>query len=394
MKLQDQFYPLVHRPKDVYLDSAASSLTLNSVVTEIERYYQEYRSNTHRGVYESSSLATHKVEKTREIIAEYFQSNLEQIIFTPGTTAGLNYLANALFEQNPKLTVAVTDIEHHANHLPWLRQLQKKGRQLHIIPTEDGKINPETLESMIQEYEIDLFAFPWVSNIFGIAQDIEAIFEITTKNQTRTIVDACQGIAHYSVENLAPADAIVFSGHKMYGPTGVGVVRLSDELINSLPPFLVGGGMVDTVDYHEVTFAKSPTKFEAGTLPIAQIIGLKKAFDWLEEQDLKTIQQEESELSLQARVLIEEHLPEARFLTTNLKSTIVSFWHPKIPVFDITRVLAEEHIAARGGHHCVQPYHNKLNIKGTVRLSFAAYNSPEDIQKLEHALITIKKIFL
>lgn len=394
MKLQDQFYPLVHRPKDVYLDSAASSLTLNTVVTEIEKYYQEYRANTHRGLYESSNLATQKVEEARQAIADYFSSKPEEIIFTAGTTAGLNHLARALFDQNPKLNVAITDIEHHANHLPWLRELQKKGRKLHIIPTKDGRIQSQDLEEFLVSNQIDMLAFPWVSNIFGTSQDLEAIFKITKKLAVKAIVDACQGIAHYPVSVLAPADAIVFSGHKMYGPTGVGVVKLSEELSKSLPPFFVGGGMIDVVDYHEVTYAEAPSKFEAGTLPISQIIGLKKTIDWLQAQDLDDLRQTEFKLATQARDIIESQLPGVKFLTTDPESTIVSFWHPDIPVFDMTRVLAEEHIAARGGHHCVQPYHRKIGVKGTVRLSFGAYNSTEDLQKLEHALITIHKIFL
>jgi selenocysteine lyase/cysteine desulfurase len=394
MKLQDQFYPLVHRPKDVYLDSAATTLTLNSVVVEIEKYYQEYRANTHRGIYESSSLATKKVEESRQAIANYFASKPEQIIFTSGTTAGLNHLATSLFQLSPKLTVAITDIEHHSNHLPWLRELQKQGRKLHIIPTEDGRINPLVLKGFLDIHKIDIFAFPWVSNIFGTAQDLESIFTITQKAGVKTIIDACQGVAHYPVDSLKPADAIVFSGHKIYGPTGVGVIRLSEELTNVLPPFFVGGGMIDTVDYQEVTFTEAPSKFEAGTLPISQIIGLKKAIDWLQNQNLNALRQDEISLASQARTIIEEQLPGVQFLTTDPLSAIVSFWHPEIPVFDLTRVLAEDHIATRGGHHCVQPYHRKKGLKGTVRLSFAAYNSLEDIQKLEDALITVKKIFL
>lgn len=394
MKLQDQFYPLVHRPRDVYLDSAASTLTLNSVVEEIEAYYQEYRANTHRGLYETSAKATDKVEATRQKLANYFSVSESQIIFTSGTTAGLNHLARALFEQNPKLSVAITDIEHHANHLPWLKEVQKKGRKLHILDTKDGKINPQTLEVFLTTNNVDLLAFPWVSNIFGTVQDLDAIFEVTQKLQVKTIVDACQGVAHYPVQGLSQADAVVFSGHKMYGPTGVGVIRLSKDLTETLPPFFVGGGMIDTVDYHEVTFAEAPAKFEAGTLPIAEIIGLEKAIKWLGAQNLDLIRGEEVALATAARQLIQEHLPGVKFLTQDPQSTIVTFWHPNLPVFDITRVLAEDHIAVRGGHHCVQPYHHKLNIKGTARISLAAYNSPEDLEKLEQALITIHKIFL
>ena len=152
--------------------------------------------------------------------------------------------------------------------------------------------------------------------------------------------------------------------------------------------------MIDTVEYHQATFTDPPSKFEAGTLPIAQIIGLQKALEWISSQDLDMIREEEISLAKQTRHVLKEQLPGVEFLTEDPQSTIVTFWHPEIPTFDLIRVLAEEHIALRGGHHCVQPYHHKINQKGTTRISLGAYNSSEDIEKLEQALNTINKIFL
>lgn len=393
MKYQELFHQILTQPEHVYVDSAASTLTLDSVVAKMDKYYHEYRSNTHRGLYTSSAKATEEVEHTRQIIADYVGAHPNQIVFTSGTTAGINHLARALFELSPHMQVAITDIEHHSNHLPWLRCMQTNNQKLHIIPTNEGKINPNILEQTLKNQKIDVLAFPWVSNIFGTVQDLDEIFRITKDHQVKTVVDACQGIAHHNPHNLKDADAIVFSGHKMFGPTGVGAIRLSKELSETLPPFFLGGGMIEYVDYQKATYAQDPTKFEAGTLPIAEIIGWQKSFDWLKTLDLEKTNQEEIELASQVRDIIKKHLPLTQFLTSE-KTNIITFHHPHITSLDIVSTLATDKIAAREGHHCVQPYHRTQGLKSTVRLSFAAYNSPRDIQHIEQAFLTISKLFL
>ena len=386
--IREQF-PILNQDL-VYLDSGASSLTPEVVLDAMNTYYREYRANIHRGIYSFSERATAEYEGARAKIAEFIGVNrAEEIIFTRGATDGLNMLAEMLgsrVKAGQNIIIPVT--EHHSNMLPWRELARKCNLEIKYIYLKDGVLDEQALLEAIDD-NTAIVVIGHISNVLGTIHNIKAIAKKAHTKGAMCIVDGAQAVAHIpvSVSDLG-VDAYVFSGHKLYAPTGIGVLWVKYSLLEVLTPTRTGGDMVDYVNLETIEYAPIPQRFEAGTPPIAEVIGLARAISWLQELGWEYIQSHEQDLVQYIWEQISAR-PWLQVLGGGRDKTRIacfSFIIDNIHTHDVAYLLAKDNICVRSGQHCASGIAEVLGIAGSTRATFGIYNIRQDIDKLMQAL--------
>ena len=393
----------------VYLDNAATTQKPLCVLDAMRDEYLNVNANVHRGVHYLSQQATDLHEAAREKVREFINARkIEEIVFTRGTTEAINLVASSFCESQmqPGDEVLVTEMEHHSNIVSWQLQAQKRGIVVRHIPiTDDGcLVGCDDIAASITE-RTKLISVAHVSNVLGTVNPVAQIAKIAHGHGIPVMVDGAQSAPHFKVDVQAmDCDFFAFSGHKMYGPTGIGVLYGKEEWLEKLPPYQGGGEMIDKVTWEKTTFERLPFKFEAGTPDYVATHGLAKAIDYIESLGFEDIQQHEQELT---RYCMEQlmTIPDMRIygplgnlspLTSHpspLKDAVVSFNVGSIHHLDMGTLLDRLGIAVRTGHHCAQPLMDRLGISGTVRASFALYNTKEEIDALVAGIRRVAKMF-
>ena len=398
-KIREQF-PVLSREVDgkplVYLDSTATSQTPKCVVEAVEDVYYNHKANVHRGVHTLSQEATDMMEATREKVRKYINaSSVEEVIFTRGTTEAINLVASSYgeaFQHGDEIILTV--MEHHANIVPWQLLQRNKRLEIKVVPmNEKGELDLEKYESLFSE-NTRFVAISHVSNVLGTVNPVKEMIASAHKHGVPVLVDGAQAAPHLKIDvQDLDADFYAFSGHKMYGPTGVGVLYGKKSFLQKMPPYQGGGEMIGSVSFEKTTFADLPYKFEAGTPDFVDIAAFGKAIDFIESIGLENIHAHETKLLKRATAELEK-IPGMRiFGTSDNKSAVISFLVGNIHHFDMGVLLDKLGIAVRTGHHCAQPLMSALGIEGTVRASFAVYNTEEEVDAFVSAVKRVAAMF-
>lgn len=401
MSVRDQFPQLKLQSKSlpwIYLDSGATTLKPRKVIDRLVEYYGKEVSNVHRGAHWFSFQATERYEKVRQQVADFLGAERsEEIVFTRGTTESMNLLAYSYADHFLKAgdVILLTELEHHSNIVPWQIIAQKKNLEIRFIPIHKatGQLDLTNLDQLLSGAKI--VAMTGLSNVLGYRTPFEMIFKKAKEVGAITVLDAAQLV---SIEKIKvrewSVDFLAFSGHKLFAPTGVGVLYGRYDLLDSMPPFQGGGSMIDQVTTKGVSFLAPPYRFEAGTPSIGDIMGLGAALEWLNETGMDWIQSHEKKLMTN---LLEElsEVPELKIIgdfspRVNIVSMSLGDAHPS----DVSTVLDEMGIAVRAGHHCCQPLMKAVGVTGTVRASFSVYNETSDFSELAKGLIKARELLL
>lgn len=381
----------------IYFDNAATSQKPQSVIDAISYYYAFQNAPVHRGIYKQAESITKLYEESRSTVADFIGANYDEVVFTKGTTEGINFIASTWADSNLNEgdEIVLTELEHHANVLPWIHLAQRKKLVLRYVPiTEDFNLDYDAFLKLLNE-RTKLVAFTACSNALGTYINVPFIIENAHKIGAKVLVDAAQSVCHrkLNVHKIDP-DFLVFSAHKMLGPTGIGVLYISRKMHPYVEPYQFGGGMVFEVSCFDASWLKTPNCYEAGTPPIAQAIGLGAAIRYIQKKvDYNLLRKHEAGL---CKTLINglESINGLRILgpieQLCNEGHIVSFIHDKMHSHDITAYLDSYNIAVRAGNHCAQPLYTKLGISGSVRASFYLYNTLEEVDFLINIL---KKLF-
>lgn len=384
-------FPILNRRVNenplLYFDNAASSQKPQIVLDVIEHYYSNYNANVHRGIHTISQEATIEMENAREKVKNFIHAKeIYEVIFTRGTTEGINLVAAGIRHLiNSSDEILITELEHHSNIVPWQMLCKHTGATLKFIPMkDDGSLDMEKLDELLTE-KTKLVAVNQISNALGVINPIDKIIDRARKVGAWVLIDAAQSVPHMPIDvQKMDCDFLVFSGHKMYAPTGVGILYGKEEILNQLSPYHGGGEMIKEVWMDHSTYAGLPFKFEAGTPNIAGNIALGTAIDYINSIGIENIHQHEDELLNYATQRLSE-IPEVLIYAKDVpRSGAVSFnlnldgVHPS----DVGMILDKKGIAVRTGHHCTQPIMRRFGIKGTVRASFAVFNTKEEIDQL------------
>ena len=373
----------------VYFDNAATSQTPKVVIDAIVEYYEQYNANIHRGVHSLSQEATDAYEQARETLRAHFNAaKKEEIIFTSGTTHGINLVANGFASQlKAGDEVIVSALEHHSNIVPWQMLCEKTGAQLKVIPmTNSGELAMDVFHELLSD-KTKLVFVNHVSNALGTINPIETIITEAHKKGAAVLIDGAQAAPHIKADVQAlDVDFYVVSGHKMCGPTGVGILYGKEEWLNKLPPYQGGGEMIDQVTFEKTTYAGLPHKFEAGTPNICGGIAFGKAIEYLNEIGFENIAAYEHELLTYATEQLLAVGDVTIYGTSSEKTAVISFNIEGIHPYDIGTIIDKLGIAVRTGHHCAQPIMDYYKIPGTVRASFSFYNTKEEIDAFVQAV--------
>ena len=370
----------------VYLDSGATAQKPECVVELINRLHREYNANIHRGVHRLSEDMTQMYEAARERIREFIGAKQrEEVIFTAGATASLNTVAYAWSERflSAGDNIIISEMEHHSNIVPWQVVAARKGAQIRVLPFDDeGRLMTERLEELMDE-RTRLVAITQASNTLGTRPDLEQIIDKAHAIGAHVVVDGCQGVVHGGVDvQKLGCDFYAFSGHKLYGPTGIGVLYGRRELLEQMPPFLCGGDMVDRVSFEKTTYAPLPLKFEAGTANFIGAIGLGEAVRYLSGLDLEAVECHEAQLTAYTQEQLERIDGLRIYGKCRGKSSIVSFNIDGVHHYDVGMILDKLGIAVRTGQHCAEPVMAHYGVTGMCRASIAMYNTREEIDAL------------
>jgi cysteine desulfurase/selenocysteine lyase len=380
-----------------YLDNAATTQKPQQVLDILNKYYTTMNSNIHRGVHYLSGVATDAYEEARVKVKNFINASSEkEIIFTKGTTESINLVANSFGRNNVKEgdEIIISNMEHHSNIVPWQLLCNEKKAKLKIIPIDDnGEIIFDEFLNLISE-KTKLISVVYISNSLGTVNPVKQIIETAHLNNIPVLLDAAQAVNHMPVDvQKLDCDLLAFSGHKLYGPTGIGVLYGKEEILNSMPPFLGGGDMISKVTFEETTFNELPFKFEAGTSNVADAIGLGSAIDYLTSLGMEKIREHDLALLDYATQRIKE-IPGLTIIgNAKEKSGVISFILDTVHPHDVGTVLDFEGIAIRTGHHCTQPVMQRFNIPATSRASFGLYNTFEEVDMLVQALKKVIEVF-
>lgn len=397
-----QDFPLLRRQMRgkplVYLDNAATSQKPRRVLETLQTYYERYNANVHRGIYEISDEATQRYERARAVVALFVHAvEPAEIIFTRNATEAINLVARTWGEAHlkPGDVVLLTEMEHHSNLVPWQLLAQRTGARLEFIPLDgQGRLDLGAAEKFFND-RLKLLSVTLMSNVLGTINPVEELVRRAHGVGALVLADGAQGCAHlpFDVQRIG-CDFLAFSGHKMCGPTGIGVLHGRRSLLEAMPPFLGGGEMISHVDWRESTWNHVPWKFEAGTPAIAQAIGLGEAVEYLESVGLAAIHEHELELTRYAWRRLHE-LPNFRAYgpPPDERGGIIAFTLDGLHPHDIAQFLDQEGVAIRAGHHCAMPLHHKLGVAATARASFYLYNTPAEVDALVAALVKALKFF-
>ena len=392
-------FPLLENRNIAYLDSGATTQKPKEVIEAIEKYYENNNANPHRGAYSLSIEATEQYENTRTKIAEFINAkHREEIIFSKNATESLNLIAYSYGMDNLKKDdeVVISIMEHHSNLVPWQKVTKTTGSKLnYMYINENYEISDEEIESKITD-KTKIVGITHVSNVLGTINNVKKIIKYAHKKGAVVIVDASQSIPHMKIDvQDLDADFLVFSGHKMLAPLGIGVLYGKREILNNMTPFLMGGDMIEYVYEQETTFAPLPNKFEAGTQNVEGVIGLGAAIDYIQKIGYDKIQEKENEIISYARQELSKLDYLTLYLTPNAQnhSSVISFNIKGVHPHDVASILDSENVCVRSGNHCAQPLMRFLGIDSTCRASFYFYNSKEDVDRLVSALNKAYKMF-
>lgn len=384
-------------PELAYLDSAATTQKPASVIRRLEQYYSASNANIHRGVYALSQKATDAYEGARGCVAEFLSANSErEIIFLKGATEGFNLLAHSFLkprlEEGDEIILSIA--EHHANIVPWQIVCQEKGAKIQTLPlTSHYQLDVDALEFLITS-RTKLISITHLSNTLGTVSDIKRAVEIAKKHGIPIVIDGAQAVSHLPVNvQELDCDFYVFSGHKIYGPTGIGVLYGREKFLNEMPPYQGGGDMIEVVEMNYSTYKKSPERFEAGTPPIAGAVGLAEAISFVKMIGFEAIHEHEKELQLTLESLLRSIDGITMFGSyangrIGPLSFVADWGHPH----DIGTILDQHNVAVRTGHHCTQPLMNQLGVSSTVRASLGIYSNKQDLEKLYEGLQHARKL--
>jgi cysteine desulfurase/selenocysteine lyase len=393
-------FPILHRNVNgkplIYLDNAATTQKPVSVVKSMEEVAFEYNSNVHRGVHTLSNICTEAFEKSREKIARFIgAAHNHEVIFTRGTTEAINLLASSfgnLLNDNDE--IIITEMEHHANIVPWQLLQKRKGIKINVIPVlDDGMLDIEKFVAFINK-KTKLVSITHISNVLGTINPVKEIIEKAHQHNIPVLIDGAQAIQHIplNVTDL-DCDFYAFSGHKIYGPTGIGILYGKESLLERMEPYHGGGEMIKHVSFSGTTFNELPYKFEAGTPNYIAAIGLGAAIDFIENKGFANICDYESELFRYAVKSMNELENITFYGVAEHRSSLISFLLNGIHPFDTGTLLDKMGIAVRTGHHCAQPLMERFGISGTVRASFAMYNTHEEADALIDGLLKVRNLF-
>ena len=397
-KIRDDFPILKSRINNhqlVYFDNAATTQKPQSVIDGISNYYKSYNANIHRGIHSLAEKATEEFEETRSLVKEFINASSEnEIIFTRGTTEGINLISSSLskFYFNEGDEIIISEMEHHSNIVPWQMIADENKLNLKVINvSENGEIDMDHFNSLISE-KTKLVSIVYISNTLGTINPVKKIIEKCKENNILSVVDGAQSSAHKKIDVTdLNCDFYVFSAHKMYGPTGVGVVYGKEEILEKMPPYMGGGEMIKDVSFSNTSYNNLPYKFEAGTPNIGDVIGFKEAIIYIKNIGIDNI--ETYEISL--KKYTEDALKKIDGIkvvgTAKDKVGIFSFTTEKVHYYDLGLLLDAKGIALRTGHHCTQPLMDKYSLDGTARLSLAIYNSTEEVDYFVESLSNLIK---
>jgi cysteine desulfurase / selenocysteine lyase len=395
---------LVHGGRKlVYLDNAATSQTPRQVLDVVTDYYEQHNANVHRGVHVLAEEATALYENARDKIAAFVNApSRDEVIFTKNASESLNLVANMLgwadepYRVDSDTEIVITEMEHHSNIVPWQLLAQRTGAKLKWFGlTDDGRLDLSNIEEVITE-KTKIVSFVLISNILGTHNPVEEIVRRAQEVGALVMIDASQAAPHMPLDVQAlQADFVAFTGHKMLGPTGIGVLWGRQELLEDLPPFLGGGEMIETVTMHSSTYAPAPHKFEAGTPPIAEAVGLGAAVDYLTAIGMDKVAEHERALTQYAveRLMGVQDLRIIGPATAEDRGAAISFTLGDIHPHDVGQVLDEQGIAVRVGHHCARPVCLRYGIPATTRASFYLYSTPAEVDALVEGLEHVRNFF-
>ena len=370
----------------VYLDSGATAQKPQCVIRCIEDMYRRYNANIHRGVHRLSEEATERYEAARDTVQRFIGASArEEVIFTAGATASLNTVAYAWGEMflHKGDNIIISEMEHHSNIVPWQLVAERKGVEIRVLPfDDDGRLKVEVLDDLLDEHT-RMVAVTQASNTLGTRPDLKTIIDKAHAAGALVTVDGCQGIVHGGVNVAAlDCDFYAFSAHKLYGPTGVGVLYGKRDVLEQMPPFLCGGDMVDRVSFAKTTYAPLPLKFEAGTANYIDAVALGEAIKYVEHLDLQAVEEYETSLTHYAEEQLQKIEGLRVYGTTEGKCSIVSFNVEGVHHYDVGMILDKLGVAIRTGQHCAEPVMSHYGVTGMCRASIAMYNTPEEIDTL------------
>ncbi len=387
----------VHGKPLVYLDNAATTQKPRQVIEALDRYYREENANIHRGVHLLSEKATQAYEASRVKVQKFLNaSDSKEIIFTRGTTESINLVAQSWGRKFVRAgdEILITTMEHHSNIVPWQMLCEEKGAVLKVAPiNEAGELVLEDLYKLMTP-KTKLLAFTQVSNALGTLNPAVEIIKVAHASGIKVLLDGAQAVSHMEVDVQAlDCDFYAFSGHKIFGPTGIGVLYGKDNLLDSMPPWQGGGDMISSVTFEKTLFKKPPHRFEAGTPHIAGVIGLGAALDFVNSIGLVAIADHENDLLLYGTKILMTNKEVKLVGTASHKAGVLSFTLGDIHPHDIGTILDREGVAIRAGHHCAQPVMDRYGISATARASLALYNTREDLDVLAAALMKVLEVF-
>lgn len=386
--LKSEFPIFTHHPNLVYLDTAATSQKPRAVLAAMQQFYETSYANVHRGIYDLARRSTTAYENAKQTVAAFIGANADEIVFIKNATEAFNLLAYSLGEGlQAGDEVILSELEHHANIVPWHMLRQRKGIVINVIPIQaDGQLDMAAYQKLLSS-KTKLVSVTALSNALGVVTPAQQIISAAHSIGARVILDASQAANHGPVNvRQLDIDFLVFTGHKCYGPTGIGVLYGKSDLFGAMLPFLGGGDMIETVAFDKVTYSPPPRRFEAGTPPIAEAIGLAAAIDFMQGIGMENIAAHDAQLGNALRSEL-QNMPRVKIHGTAATTGIVSFSvegaHPQ----DIATLLDKQNIAIRVGHHCCMPLMTRLGVTSTARVSFGVYNTLEDVEKFAAALV-------
>lgn len=381
----------------IYLDNAATTQKPQVVIEAITDYYSGYNSNVGRGSYWPATAATNAFKEARKTVQGFINAqSIKECIFTSGTTDAINKVAsNYLFPQLTRTdSVIVSEMEHHGNFVPWQQACLRAGATLKVIPlTDNGELDYEAYKALLDD-SVRMIAVTAISNTLGTKNDVKRIVAAARSFNTAVLVDAAQLVTHEPIDvQELDCDFLVFSGHKLFGPTGIGVLYGKQRLLEAMPPLIYGGGMVKQVDIEETTFADLPEKHEGGTSNIAGVIGLGAAIVFVKDLGIEAIHAYTKALTDYALSRLDTLEGVTVLASPKERASIISLVVGQVHPHDVASFLSERGIAIRAGHHCTHPLMKRLGVQGTCRVSFGIYNKPEEVDQLMEGLIEVRDFF-
>ena len=385
----------IHGKSLIYFDNAATSQKPKQVIDSMDDYYKNHNANIHRSIHQLGEEATKLYEEAHEKVADFINADSYQnIVFTKNTTESLNLLAYSLTSKLKKGDeIVISQMEHHSNFVPWQQLAKQRELRLKFIKIdEEGNLDESSIKENITK-RTKIVSLTHVSNVLGTINPIQELAKIAHENGAIFVVDGAQSVPHMPVDvRQLDADFYAFSGHKMMGPTGIGVLFGKKELLEAMPPFLYGGEMIREVKFDDTKFNELPWKFEAGTMNIAEAVGLSAAIDYLKNIEMEQIRNRDKELVDYAM----SRLKEIDWITSygpEERGAVIAFNVDNIHAHDVSQILDSEGIAIRAGHHCCMPLMSVLKVSATARASFYLYNTKQEIDKFIEALHKVKKVF-